>query len=426
MKTAESDLQPSDAGPAPRWFDRIASGAVLSILGRFDRSPIRVQLPDGSCRLVGSPGGEKPAAVLNIRHPRFFRRILLSGEIGFGEGYMEGDWSTPDLPLLISALIENLEHIPGMSGSSSKALAFHALRAFNRLAHWHRRNTRRNSRRNIHEHYDLSNDFYALWLDETMTYSSAWFGEGDGLREAQENKYRRLCEKLRLQPGMRVLEIGCGWGGFSIHAARHFGVNMTAITISEAQFEQARQRVREAGMEQQVEVLLQDYRDVEGCFDAIASIEMLEAVGHQFLNTYFSRCHHLLKPDGRVGLQVIVCPDSRYDAMRRSVDWIKKHVFPGGQLPSIKALIDSANATGDLYLQHLENFGLHYARTLQAWRERFNQQREAVMALGFDDAFLRKWNYYLAYCEAAFTTRNINVAQMILVRPNNTAFALEC
>jgi len=312
-----------------------------------------------------------------------------------------------------------------MSGSRSQALLFNSLKALNHFAHWRCRNTRHNSRRNSRKHYDLGNDFYSLWLDDTLTYSSAWFEGADSLEQAQENKYRRLCQKLRLGPGMRVLEIGCGWGGFAIHAARHFGVQVTAITISPAQHAKAVERVRAAGLEDRVEVLLRDYREVRGQFDAIASIEMLEAVGHAFLRTYFAQCHRLLKPTGRVGLQVIICPDSRYDAMRRSADWIKKHIFPGGQLPSIKALVDSACSTGDLYLQHLENFGLHYARTLNLWRERFNLQSRAVMALGFDERFLRKWNYYLAYCEAAFATRNINVAQMILSRPNNTAFALE-
>jgi len=312
-----------------------------------------------------------------------------------------------------------------MSGSRYKAAAFHALKLLNRFAHWRRRNTPRNSRRNISEHYDLSNDFYSLWLDETMTYSSAWFQGEESLRSAQENKYHRLCEKLRLEPGMEVLEIGCGWGGFSIYAAHNFGVRITAITISEAQYDKARKRVSEEGLDGQVEILLCDYRDVRGQFDAIASIEMLEAVGHEFLKSFFKQCHRLLKPTGRVGLQVIICPDSRYEAMRKSVDWIKKHIFPGGQLPSVKALVDSVNATGDLYLQHLESFGLHYARTLELWRERFNRQRDAVMAMGFDETFLRKWNYYLAYCEAAFATRNINVSQMILSRPNNTEFSLE-
>ncbi|MGC9451792.1 MAG: class I SAM-dependent methyltransferase [Oceanipulchritudo sp.] len=411
--------------PAPAWIDRLARKTATSFLKRFDRAPILLHWPEGGHSLFGNQSTGREPVHLHVLQPSFFRRVLFHGEIGFGEGYMEEEWTTPDLPGLIGALIDNLDHIPQMSGSRSKSATFHLLRSLNNFAHWRRRNTRGNSRRNIREHYDLSNDFYSLWLDKTLTYSSAWFNGSEPLEEAQENKYRRLCEKLRLRPGMRVLEIGCGWGGFSIHAAGNFGVHVTAITISEAQYRKARERVAAAGLEDSVTVQLTDYRDVRGQFDAIASIEMLEAVGHDFLEVFFDQCHRLLTPTGRLGLQVIVCPDSRYEAMRKSVDWIKKHIFPGGQLPSIKALIDSANATGDLYLHHLENFGLHYARTLQLWRDRFNRQKDAVMALGFDPRFLRKWNYYLAYCEAAFSTRNINVAQMVLSRPNNTAFALE-
>jgi cyclopropane-fatty-acyl-phospholipid synthase len=407
------------------WLDRTAMAAVTGLMDRFDREAVTLVLPDGTRRRLGAPVAPDGGAEIRIHSNGFFKRVLLHGEIGFGEGYMDGDWTTPELPRLLSALIANLEHIPDIAGSRHRAIAYNFLRALNRFAHWRRRNTRANSRRNIREHYDLSNEFYALWLDQTMTYSSAWFEGAESLESAQMNKYQRLCEKLRLAPGMRVLEIGCGWGGFSMHAAREFGVSVTAITISPAQFDKARERVREAGLQDRVDIRMCDYRDVTGEFDAIVSIEMLEAVGHQFLRDFFSQCHTLLKPTGRVGLQVIVCPDSRYESMRRSVDWIKKHIFPGGQLPSIKALLDAANATGDLYLHYLENFGLHYARTLQLWRDRFNRHAESVKAMGFDETFLRKWNYYLAYCEAAFATRNINVTQMILSRPNNTSFALE-
>lgn len=426
MKTVQTDHPGSIAVESASWFERFSRNMALRMLERFEKAPIRLHFPGGETRTYGNTETDASPAELTIHHPRFFRRILIDGEIGFGEGYMEGDWSTPDLPKLIAALIKNLEHIPGMSGSRARTAAFHLLKVLNRFAHWRRRNTRNNSRRNISDHYDLSNDFYSLWLDESMTYSSAWFDEaGDCLRSAQEKKYLRLGRKLRLQPGMDVLEIGCGWGGFSLFAAREFGVRMTAITISEEQYREASRRVREAGLQDSVTVLLRDYRDVEGSYDAIVSIEMLEAVGHQFLKAYFAQCHRLLKPAGRLGLQVIICPDSRYEAMRKSVDWIKKHIFPGGQLPSVKALLDSVNATGDLYLHHLESFGLHYARTLSLWRERFNRQREAVLQLGFDETFLRKWNYYLAYCEAAFASRNINVSQLVLSRPNNTAFAME-
>lgn len=426
MESAEQFRPQKPAmAPAESWIDRNARRWIFSFLRTMEGAPFRMVLPDGSEVPFGDHAGGDAPAEIRIHNARFFRRLLFHGEIGFGEGYMAGDWTTPDLPKLIRTLIGNLESIPGMSGSRKRSLTYHLFKWANRFSHWRRRNTPLNSRRNIEEHYDLSNDFYSLWLDETLTYSSAWFDGDESLEAAQANKYQRLCEKLNLRPGMEVLEIGCGWGGFSLHAARHFGVRMTAITISRAQYDKARERVRAEGLEDRISVQLCDYRDVEGRFDAIVSIEMLEAVGHDFLNAFFGQCHHLLKPDGRVGLQVIVCPDSRYEAMRRTVDWIKKHIFPGGQLPSIKALVDSVNATGDLYLQHLENFGLHYARTLHLWRERFNSQQGSIRSLGFDETFFRKWNYYLAYCEAAFATRNINVSQMVFTRPNNTSFALE-
>lgn len=406
-------------------LDRFARRTFLAILAKFRGPALELHFPEGGSQVFGNRSPEDPPVDLQIHQPRFFRRILFHGEIGFGEAYTEGLWSTNDLPGVIRCLIENLEQIPGMSGSKSRASAFHLLRILNRFAHWTRRNTRSNSRRNIREHYDLSNEFYALWLDESLTYSSAFFHGDEPLHAAQQNKYDRLCRKLDLHPGMSVLEIGCGWGGFSLYAARHYKVQVTAVTISKAQFDKTYERVREEGLQDWIEVRLADYRELQGCYDAIVSIEMLEAVGHEFLRGYFDQCHRLLKKNGRLGLQVIVCPDSRYEQMRRSVDWIKKHVFPGGQLPSIKAIVDSLHATGDLYLQHLENFGLHYARTLHLWRTRFNEHRKTVTDMGFDEVFMRKWNYYLAYCEAAFVSRNINVTQLVLARPNNGTFTVE-
>jgi cyclopropane-fatty-acyl-phospholipid synthase len=426
MKAAPTTIRSSGVETARSGlFDRLARRAVLAMLANFRGEALMLHFPEGTKATFGRIDPHRETVSVHIHTPRFFRHILLQGEIGFGESYMRGEWSTDDLPGVIRCLIDNLEQIPGMSGSKRKSAAFHLLRAVNRFAHWSRRNTRRNSRRNIREHYDLSNDFYALWLDESLTYSSALFQGKESLQSAQENKYDRLCRKLDLKPGMRVLEIGCGWGGFSLHAARNFGVQVTAVTISDAQWQKASERVAAAGLGERVDVRLADYRELEGQYDAIVSIEMLEAVGHEFLRGYFDQCHRLLKKEGRLGLQVIVCPDCRYEQMRRSVDWIKKHIFPGGQLPSIKALLDSIHATGDLYLHHLENFGLHYARTLQLWRERFNEHRKSLTEMGFDEVFVRKWNYYLAYCEAAFASRNINVAQLVLTRPNNTAFGLE-
>jgi cyclopropane-fatty-acyl-phospholipid synthase len=430
---SQSLTQPPPAATAasallakPNVADRAARSVVFGIFRKFTQGCLHVTSPDGSVANFGDPSAIGPIASLTIHDHACFRKVLLFGEVGFGEAYMDGDWSSPDVPALIQLLLANLNAIPGMSGGSANAWLFDLLGRFNRVMHWLRRNTRSNSKRNIREHYDLSNDFYALWLDETWTYSSAWFeSPNQSLADAQNAKYRRLARKLKLEPGMHVLEIGCGWGGFSILAAREFGVRVTAVTISDAQFQLARQRVAAAGLESQIDVILKDYRDLTGQFDAIVSIEMLEAVGHQFLTAFFSQCHQLLAPHGRVGLQVIVCPDARYDQMRRSVDWIKRHIFPGGQLPSLSAMQNALLRTGDLYVHHLESFGLHYAQTLALWRQQFAARREAVAQLGFDERFLRKWHFYLCYCEAAFAARNINVSQLILSRPNNTAFASE-
>lgn len=403
---------------------RILKSLFFKLLNRFSKGHLTVVLPDGKQDAFGA--SESPNGLLKIHSNDFFRKILFYGEIGFGESYMEGDWSSPDVPGVLQCFIANLETIPGMSGSKKQFSIFNLLDGANKLFHWLRRNTLRNSRRNIQAHYDLSNEFYQLWLDPTWTYSSAYFERpGQELAEAQQNKYRRLARSLGLRPGMQVLEIGCGWGGFALLAAREFGVNLTCVTLSDEQLKLARRRVAEAGLEQRIEVCLQDYRTVKGQFDAIVSIEMLEAVGHQFLRDYFSQCHRLLKPEGRLGLQVILCPDNRYDAMRKSVDWIKRHIFPGGQLPSYAAIQDAVQSTGDLFLQGFDSFGNHYAQTLRIWRKSFNEHLEAVQQLGFDETFTRKWDYYLAYCEAAFATHNITVSQMVFSRPNNRKFLLE-
>jgi len=422
MKT--SVAIPTD-NPARRstWFTRLARRQIHELLSRFDRDALKLIYPDGSSRIFGPCREGHEAAEIHIHDETFFSAALLGGEIGFGESYTEGHWTSPDLPRVLSVMIRNLQAIPGFSGSRARLSGYNLLQVAYRFYHRRRRNTRENSRRNIAEHYDLSNDFYQLWLDETWTYSSAWFNRpDDGLPEAQTEKYDRLCRNLQISPGMKVLEIGCGWGGFALHCARNYGAHVTGITISKAQYDKARERVAAAGLENEVEIKLMDYRDLDGEFDAIVSIEMLEAVGHEFLPVYFEQCERLLNPTGRIGLQVIICPDSRYDAMRKSADWIKRHIFPGGQLPSIKAILDATSKRSDLYLHQLETFGQHYATTLKRWRESFNDRLQDVQQLGFDPHFIRKWDYYLAYCEAAFRTRNIDVTQCILTRANNEAF----
>ena len=274
--------------------------------------------------------------------------------------------------------------------------------------------------RNIREHYDLGNDFYRLFLDPTMTYSSALFERpGQTLEEAQTAKYDRLCQKLKLKPDEHLLEIGSGWGGMSLHAAKKYGCRVTTITISEAQFRYARELFQKEGLAGRIEIKLLDYRLVTGQFDKIVSIEMLEAVGDAYLETYFAKCHELLRPGGLLGLQMITCPDTRYDSLRKNVDWIQKHIFPGSLLLSVHRVNQALRRTGDLHLHDLTEMGLSYAETLRRWRAAFNRQLPQVRALGFDERFIRKWNYYLCYCEAAFARRNISVVQTIYTRPNN-------
>lgn len=392
---------------------------IFKILERFREDALELRLPEGVVIQLGGQSREDAPACLEIRSERFFRRLILFGEIGFGESFTAGEWDSPDVARVLRFFIRNVEDNPGVTGHRRETLLFNLLARFQRWGHWLRRNTKANSRANISAHYDLSNEFYGLWLDQTWTYSSAYFESPEQpLEKAQEAKYRRLAERLELRPGQHVLEIGCGWGGCALYLARHYGVKVTGITISHEQWALARQRVEAAGLADCIDIRFCDYRDIEGQFDAIVSIEMLEAVGHEFLDTFFRRCQQLLKRDGLLGMQVILSPDSRYEISRKSADWIKKHIFPGGQLPSLAAINAAINRGGELSLLGLESFGQHYAKTLRLWRERFHEQIDHVKDLGFDSQFTRKWHFYLSYCEAAFATANINVAQFVYAFPN--------
>jgi cyclopropane-fatty-acyl-phospholipid synthase len=418
---------------------------VLQSLAQMTLGCLRLELPDGTQQIFGNPTAEISAAV-RITNGNFFKRCVLFGDIGFGEAYVDGDWETDDITRVISWFILNVENSPAMSGSRAKKWLVNLLGWQNRIGHWLRPNTLTTSRRNISKHYDLGNDFYQLFLDPTMTYSSALFEDrlepplypnSDNqrhvagmaaqqcrptlsLEEAQFAKYDRLCRQLKLKPGEHVLEIGSGWGGFSLHAAKHFGCKITTVTISEAQFKFARELFAREKLADQIEIKLQDYRALTGNFDKIVSIEMIEAVGDKYLETYFAKCHELLKPDGLLALQMITCPDSRHEALRNNVDWIQKHIFPGSLLLSIHRVSEALRVTGDLFLHDLKDLGLSYAETLKRWRMAFNQNETAVRKLKFDTRFIRKWNYYLCYCEAAFAMRNISVVQAVYTRPNNS------
>jgi len=409
-----------------------AENAVLSAFAAMPRGRLVLELPDGTSQTFGQPDltprtvapGVADCATLRVRRDAFFQKCLLHGDIGFAESFIDGDWETPDLTAVVGWFILNLDHAPTLSGSKrARTFALNFLRSANRLGHLLRPNSRRLARRNIAEHYDLSNDFFSLWLDDTMMYSAARWERADAsLREAQIAKNDALCRKLRLRPTDHVLEIGTGWGGWSLHAAQHYGCRVTTLTISRQQHDLAVRRIAAAGLADRVEVRLQDYRDVTGQFDKLVSIEMLEAVGHRYQADFARVVSRVLKPDGLLALQFITCPDARYDAFRRGVDFIQKHIFPGSLLLSANRLNDLLSREGGFVLHQLEDFGRDYARTLQLWRDAFQAKLDRVRALGFDERFIRKWHYYLCYCEAAFALRNISVVQTVHTRPNNLSF----
>ena len=378
---------------------------------------LRFTMPNGELFTFGE--GNEVHASIQVHSSALFRKGIWYGDVGFGEAYVDGDWDTDDITDVIRWMILNLDNHPQLSGSD-RSFRVNLLEIANKLFHKIRSNTLTGSQKNIADHYDLSNEFFRTFLDPGMTYSSAIFDRPEQtLESAQQEKYDRLCRKLQLKPGDHVLEIGTGWGGFALHAAKAYGSRITTVTISQQQFQLAKQRVQEAGLNDRIDVQLRDYRNIQGQFDKLVSIEMLEAVGHRYLEAYFKKCHELLKHDGLMALQVITCPDARYDTLRKTIDWTQKHIFPGSLILSVAAINNAINRTGDLFLHHLEDFGTHYARTLREWKQKFNRNLAEVRTLGFNESFIRKWNYYLSYCEAAFSMRNISVIQMVYTRPNN-------
>lgn len=395
---------------------------VLGSLKPLRRGALELALPGGRTQWFGGLD-KRLSAHIEIRDEAFFRRCVLFGPIGFAESYLDREWETPDLTRVIAFFILNAEDSGAMATErGAKSAFFNVLDACNRALHARRPNSRAGARENIREHYDLSTDFFRLWLDPTMTYSSAVFDPPAlSLEAAQIEKIDRLCRKLQIGPGDRVLEIGTGWGGFAIHAAKTYGCRVTTITISEAQLAEARARIAAAGLADRIDARLEDYRNVRGRFDRIVSIEMIEAVGDRYLDEYFACCQRLLHPRGLLGLQMITCPDRQFRILRDGVDFIQKHIFPGSLLVSHARVTEAIHRTGALNLFDWEDIGPHYAKTLRLWAERFEERREAVRALGFDEWFLRKWRYYLRYCEAAFGTRHISVVQAIYSRPDNLA-----
>lgn len=394
--------------------------AVVNALCKMNKGFLKLTLPSGEQLEIGNEKANI-SANLQVKDASFFKCVVLYGDIGFGEAYVNGLWETNNITNLIKWIILNIENAPSVSGSKVKSLGLNLFKWLNRIYHNNRSNSITGSQKNIAEHYDLNNDFFATFLDPSMTYSAAYFKTPElTLAQAQDEKYRRLCEQLQLKATDHVLEIGSGWGANAIFMAKNYGCKVTTVTISKEQQKLGQERVAAAGLSDQVEIIIKDYRNIEGQFDKIVSVEMLEAVGHNYLETYFAKCAEVLKPNGIFAFQVITSPDSRYESLRRGVDWIQKHIFPGSLLPSVAVINKAINNTSDLTLVDLKDLGLDYARTLKMWFIEFNHKLNEVKALGFDERFIRKWNYYLNYCEAAFEMRNINVMQMVYTRPNNT------
>ena len=368
-------------------------------------------------RRLGEPTRAEGAlrAGLRVHDPAFYRALAANGSVGAGEAYIDGHWDSDDLVALVRLLVRNRELLDGLERGSAR-LGGLAMRALHAL----RRNSRDGSRRNISAHYDLGNEFFRLFLDENLMYSSAMFASpADSLELASERKLRRICEKLDLRASDHLLEIGTGWGGMAIYAAREYGCRVTTTTISERQHALAVERVRAAGLQERVTLLRRDYRDLEGGYDKLVSIEMVEAVGHQFLDGYFEKCASLLAPGGLALVQAITIEDHRYAQALNSVDFIKRHVFPGSFIPCASVLVESAARAGRLRLLNLEEFGDSYALTIGHWRRRFLARREEARALGLDERFLRLWEFYLCYCEGGFLEHAIGDAQLLLAAPGN-------
>lgn len=363
--------------------------------------------------VFGSPRNDEPQALIEVKNPAFYARLLTGGSIAAGEAYMEAWWDSPDLTTLMELMALNLSALDSLENRTSllSKLSY-------KVAHWLNRNTIANSQKNIHAHYDLSNDLYQTFLDDKMLYSSAIFtSPTDSLEQAQINKMERLCQQLKLKASDRVIEIGTGWGAMAIYMAENYGCHVTTTTISEEQYCYAEEQIQKRGLQEKVTLLKEDYRKLDGQYDKLVSIEMIEAVGKQFLNSYIQKCQSLLKPKGLMAIQAITIADQRYDYYSDNVDFIQKYIFPGGFLPSVTALTQAATKRSDLILRDLFDIGGDYAKTLNHWYSRFNAAECRVRELGFDDTFIRMWNYYFCYCEGGFKAKSISTVHMTFERP---------
>jgi cyclopropane-fatty-acyl-phospholipid synthase len=408
--------------PAPAVFATREHDTLLQRLGRrlfltrlesLERGELTL-VENGARRTFGRRTADCDLhATLEVLHPQTYADVAFGGTVGGGEAYMQGHWRTDDLTALVRLFIVNREVMESMEGGAARAVA-----PMRRALHWANRNSRDGSRRNIAAHYDLGNDFFALFLDETLAYSCGVFEREDAtLHEAQLAKFDRICRRLRLTAADHLLEIGTGWGGLAIHAAARYGCRVTTTTISREQHALAAQRIAQAGLEDRVTLLLEDYRDLDGSYDKLVSVEMIEAVGHQYLDDYTAQCSRLLAPEGAMLLQAITIQDQFYEAALESVDFIQRYIFPGSFIPSVTAIVDSVRRSTDMKVFHLEDIGPHYATTLGRWRTSFLARLDDVRRLGYPESFLRMWDFYLCYCEGGFLERQLGDVQMLLTKP---------
>jgi cyclopropane-fatty-acyl-phospholipid synthase len=392
---------------------RLAKTLLLAQLKKIQHGRLRF-IEAGEEHSFGQVTARGPFDVtVRIQNPRFYSDVVFAGTVGGGEAYINGYWQCDNLTALVRLMVVNRELMNDVDSGWSRLSA-----PLLKLAHWLNRNDTDGSRRNIAAHYDLGNRFFELFLDDTMAYSCGIFTHADStLAEASIAKFDAACSKLALAPGQHLLEIGTGWGGLAIHAAQKYGCRVTTTTISREQYDYARERIDRAGVADRITLLLEDYRDLSGEYDALVSVEMIEAVGHQYLDTYFHKCSSLLKPSGAMLLQAITIRDQFYDQARRSVDYIKRFIFPGSFIPSVQLMLGSLARVTDFKLFHLEDIGPHYAKTLRLWRERFLARHDEVRALGYPESFVRMWEYYLCYCEGGFEERQLGDVQMLLTKP---------
>ncbi|RON62359.1 cyclopropane-fatty-acyl-phospholipid synthase family protein [Pseudomonas fluorescens] len=384
---------------------------VLRLLGQLKHGQL-VVVEDGERLLFGTPGSVLLGEI-HIQDPAVWGMVASNGSIGAGEAFIHGYWSSPDLTAVVRVFVSNLEVLDAMEGGLARLG-----RPLVQSLHWLNRNTRKGSQKNIAAHYDLGNDLFEQFLDPTMMYSAAQFlTPEDSLEQAQLNKLERICQKLALKPEDHLLEIGTGWGSMALYAAQNYGCRVTTTTLSKEQYAFTAKRIEQLGLQDQVTLLLKDYRDLTGEYDKLVSIEMIEAVGHRFLPTYFKQCAHLLKSNGLMLIQAITIREQRYEQAKRSVDFIQRYIFPGGALPSVQKMLEVVSRDTDMNLLHMEDFGLHYAKTLRLWHENFRRAHSRLSELGYDDYFLRLWEFYLCYCEGGFLERTIGTAQLLLAKP---------